>query len=293
MSGGRLIAGFPLGSSQDTNFAYGQVPATTREQHQEGFDLILKAWRTRETFSFNGRWTKLRYVNPWPRPLQNPHPPIWIPGSGSLETMDFALANDFPYFFLSYFGADFARGMLKTFWDRAESAGYERNPNRVGMVQLVMVADTDAEAKRLYEEHVNYFFKRCTHIYPGFTEAPGYKSVESLKAVLPAPGSPVVSRPDTFAAAQKYTWEQMVEYGVIIAGSPETVRQRMEANARESNFANWVLMLHIGSMPRELAMHNIDLFTSEVMPKLSPVFAEHEHNWWPKPIGDLASSPVS
>jgi alkanesulfonate monooxygenase SsuD/methylene tetrahydromethanopterin reductase-like flavin-dependent oxidoreductase (luciferase family) len=292
MSGGRLIAGFPLGSSQDTNFSYGQVPATTREQHREGFELVLRAWREREPFSFNGRFTKLRYVNPWPRPLQTPHPPVWIPGSGSLETMDFALENDFPYFFLSYFGADFARGMLQTFWERAELAGRDRNPNRVGMVQLVMVADTDEDAKRLYSEHVNYFFQRCTHIYPGFTEAPGYKSAESLKAVLPEPGSPVLSRPDSFAAAQKYTWEEMIEYGVVIGGSPETVIKRMEANARESNFANWVLMLHIGSMPRDLAMRNIELFTSEVMPKLGPIFSEYDNPWWPEPIEGL-STPAS
>ena len=63
------------------------------------------------------------------------------------------------------------------------------------MVQIVMVGDTDAEAKRLYERHVQYFFQRCAHIYPGFLEAPGYKSVDSLRAVLPAPGAQSSSRP--------------------------------------------------------------------------------------------------
>ena len=70
MSGGRLIPGFPVGSSMDTNYAYGTVPALTRERYQEAHELIIKAWQEREPFSFNGRYTKLRYVNLWPRPLQ-------------------------------------------------------------------------------------------------------------------------------------------------------------------------------------------------------------------------------
>jgi len=293
LSGGRLITGFPLGSSQDANFAYGVKPATMREQHREGFDLVMRAWKEKDVFSHNGRFTKLRYVNPWPKPLQQPHPPVWMPGSGSVETMDFAVEIDSPFFLLSYFGANFAEGMFKKYWERVELAGRDDNPYRTGMVQIVLVADTDAEAKRLYEKHVQYFYQRCTHIYPGFTEAPGYKTVRSLKEVLPAKGSKVKSRPDSFAAAQKYSWEELVEFGIVIAGSPDTVRERLEAAGRKSKIGNWVLLMHIGSLPRELAMYNIDLFTEKVMPGLTSVFTEHPHNWWPKPIDNFAPSKVS
>jgi len=46
ISGGRLVAGFPVGSSMDTNFAYGATPATLRERYREAHDLIIKAWTT-------------------------------------------------------------------------------------------------------------------------------------------------------------------------------------------------------------------------------------------------------
>ena len=284
ISGGRLIAGFPLGSSQDSNFVYGVTPATMREKHREGFDLILKAWQSQEVFAHNGRFSKLRYVNPWPKPIQKPHPPIWIPGSGSVETMDFAVERDFPFFLLSYFGAEFAKSMFDRYWERVDAAGREHSAYRAGMVQVVCVADSDEEARRLYEEHVLYFYRRLTHIYPAFTEAPGYKTVRSLQEVLPAPGVASSSRPDSFAAAQKYSWDQMVDYGIVIGGSPDTVRERLEQTARTSNIGNWVLLMHIGSMPKDLAMHNINLFTEKVMPGLSGVFGEREHPWWPKPI---------
>ena len=68
ISGGRLVAGFPVGTSMDTNYCYGQIPSLTREKYQEAHDLIIRAWTEREPFAFNGRYNKLRYVNIWPRP---------------------------------------------------------------------------------------------------------------------------------------------------------------------------------------------------------------------------------
>ena len=45
ISGGRLLAGFPVGTSMDTNYCYGQIPALTREKYQEAHELIMRAWR--------------------------------------------------------------------------------------------------------------------------------------------------------------------------------------------------------------------------------------------------------
>jgi len=87
ISGGRLIAGFPVGSPMDTCYAYGQNPSQLRERYAEAHDFIVRAWTEPETFSFNGRFNQQRYVNIWPRPIQKaPHPQIWIPGGGSIET---------------------------------------------------------------------------------------------------------------------------------------------------------------------------------------------------------------
>jgi len=117
ISGGRLVAGFPVGTSMDTNFCYGEVPATLREKYHEAHDLILKAWTEDEVFSFNGKFTKLRYVNLWPKPLQKPHPPIWIPGGGSLETWDFCADQGHLYSFLSYFGYKAGKKVADGYWN--------------------------------------------------------------------------------------------------------------------------------------------------------------------------------
>ena len=49
------------------------------------------------------------HVNPWPRPYQQPHPPIWIPGVGSLETIEFVAQRRYAYMGVPYFHFDVFR----------------------------------------------------------------------------------------------------------------------------------------------------------------------------------------
>ena len=183
ISGGRLVAGFPVGTSMDTNYCYGQIPALTREKYMEAHDLIMRAWRSREPFAFNGRYNKLRHVNIWPYPIQLPHPPIHIPGGGSVETFDFCIDNTYSYSYLSFTGYIRARALMSGYWDRvAERNAPDTSPYRAGFAQTICVADTDAEAERLYAEHISYFYNRCLHVYPGFADAPGYRTIKTIQS---------------------------------------------------------------------------------------------------------------
>ena len=116
ISGGRLVAGFPVGTSMDTNYCYGTIPAQTRSRYAEAHDLIKKAWAADEPFAFNGEYTQLRYVNCWPKPIQK-DPPIFIPGGGSLETYDFCLEHDYNYSYLSFSGYMRAKLPLRSWLD--------------------------------------------------------------------------------------------------------------------------------------------------------------------------------
>src|SRR6202167_966287 len=161
ISGGRLVARFPVGTSMDTNYCYGTIPGLTREKYREAHELIKRAWASREPFAFNGRYTKLRYVNPWPRPIQQPHPPIHIPGGGSLETFDFCIDNTYSYSYLSFGGYIRGQALMQGYWNRvAERNAPDTSPYRAGFAQTICVADTDAEAERLYAKHVSYFYNR-------------------------------------------------------------------------------------------------------------------------------------
>ncbi len=181
ISGGRLIAGFPVGSPMDTTFAYGQNPSLLRERYHEAHDLVLRAWTEPETFAFNGRFNQQRYVNIWPRPVQKPHPPIWIPGGGSVETWQWCAEMDYVYCYLSYYGYKAAQATMSGFWDELARLGKDRNPYRAGFLQFVGVAESREEAYRLYREPAEYFYGRCLHIDPRFAGPPGYTSEETQR----------------------------------------------------------------------------------------------------------------
>ncbi len=283
ISGGRLVAGFPVGTSMDTNFCYGQIPALTREKYREANDLIMRAWHESEPFAFNGRYTKLRYVNLWPRPIQQPHPLIHIPGGGSIETFDFCLDNTYSYSYLSFGGYVRGKALMQSYWDRvAERATPDLSPYRAGFAQTICVAETDAEAERLYSKHVHYFYNRCLHVFPGFADAPGYRTIKTIqKGVLSQ------YAPPQGGLFPELSWKQMVEGGYIIAGSPETVRQRMEDLIKGLRVGNVFCLLHIGDMPKEKSMYSTRLFAERVMPKLRNMFPDYpvDDRFWKLPRG--------
>jgi alkanesulfonate monooxygenase SsuD/methylene tetrahydromethanopterin reductase-like flavin-dependent oxidoreductase (luciferase family) len=182
ISGGRLVAGLPLGSAMDVNLCYGITPMEHRERYREAFALTLKAWQSRELFAWNGRYFQLANVNLWPRPIQQPHPPVWVPGSGSISTFDFAVDNDVCYCFLSYSGAKAAKTMMQGYWDVVAKKGRETNPYRAGFLQLVAVAETDAAAEAKYARHVEYFYHKCLHWPIQYLSPPGNQDYRSLVA---------------------------------------------------------------------------------------------------------------
>jgi len=277
LSGGRLVAGFPVGTSMDTTFSYGQVPLQLRERHNEAHDLIMRAWAERRPFTFNGKYNKLRYVNLWPRPLQQPHPPVWIPGSGSLETWDWVLARNYVYCYLSYFGYLRGHRVVKGYWDTAAQRGVDDNPHRLGFLQLVCVSETDASAEKEYETHVKYFYLKMLRIHPPYAEAPGYRSIASVReAIRPQIGE------EAQKAAKDLRWKDYVEQGHVIAGSPTTVRERLAEAVQLLRVGHLMCLLHIGTMPKELTLKNTQLFAQEVLPWGKDLWNEYDDPWWPE-----------
>jgi len=277
-SRGRLIAGFPVGTAMDTCYSYGINPSQLRPRYYEGLELILKAWAADEPFAFNGTYNKHRYVNPVPRPYQRPHPPVWVPGGGSVETWDFCAANDYVYGALTYYGYKMARENVEGFWRRVEANGKDANPHRLAVTQFIGVADTDAEAYRLYREPAEYFFNRSLHVYPGFTDPPGYVTEASVRARYK---SQVRAVARAKRAKHDLTWDEMVDNGYVVVGSPDTVREQLEEATRELRIGNMCAMLQFGNMSNELTRYNTQMFGEKVAPQLRSMFSEFDHPWWP------------
>jgi hypothetical protein len=85
--------------------------------------------------------------------------PIWIPGSGSVETWDLVNAHDYCYGYLSFSGKAAAEPIVNGFWEHAAANNASLNPNRMAFTQIICCADSDAEAEALYGDSVRYFYR--------------------------------------------------------------------------------------------------------------------------------------
>jgi alkanesulfonate monooxygenase SsuD/methylene tetrahydromethanopterin reductase-like flavin-dependent oxidoreductase (luciferase family) len=295
ISGGRLIAGFPVGTPFDTCYAYGQNPSSLRERYHEAHDLVLRAWTEPDTFAFNGRFNQQRYVNIWPRPVQKPRPPVWIPGGGSIETWQWCAEMDHVYAYLSYYGYKAGRMTMQGFWDEMARLGKDRNPYRAGFLQFVGVGESRQHAFDLYGEAAEYFYGRCLHLDPRFAAPPGYVSEATQRAGIegqmaqaanksreanPVLGSTTGTRFQMVARDM----EHIVENGYIIIGSPDEVTEQLRQVAKDLNVGHLMLLLQFGNLSKEVTRFNTKLFAEKVLPNMRELFAEWEDRWWPRPM---------
>jgi alkanesulfonate monooxygenase SsuD/methylene tetrahydromethanopterin reductase-like flavin-dependent oxidoreductase (luciferase family) len=289
ISGGRLVAGFPVGTSMDTNFGYGVTPVTLREKYREAHDLIIKAWTEPEPFAWNGKYTQLRYVNTWPRPLQKPHPPVWVPGGGSIETTEWIADNDYLMANLSYAGYKAAKSVMDQYWDIMDQKEKDPNPYSAGFLQLVGVSETEAQAKEDYEEAALYFYRRCLHVNQNYNNTPGYRSLRSMELSMKA------GRPSSLSAfGGEHEWEDYLRMGNIIAGSPEQVIEKIRELAQSLRIGHLMMLLQFGNMSKELTMKNTRLFAEKVMPEVKDLWDdEWEDKWWIHPLADAQMSQPS
>ncbi len=290
ISGGRLIAGFPVGTPMDTCFAYGQNPSTLRERYHEAHDLVIKAWTTPDPFAFNGRFNQQRYVNVWPRPVQQPHPPVWIPGGGSVETWRWCAEMNYVYCYLSYYGYKAGAATMRGFWEEIKRLGKDANPYRAGFLQFVGVAKTREEAYRLYKEPAEYFYGRCLHVDPRFAMPPGYTSEATIRARVQ---SQVSLAAEKSAASSAPGWDEILERGYVIIGSPDEVAEKIKEVATSLRVGHLMLLQQFGNMGKDLAMHNTKWFAETVLPQVAGLFDdEWEDQWWPKPMArDSRAAP--
>jgi alkanesulfonate monooxygenase SsuD/methylene tetrahydromethanopterin reductase-like flavin-dependent oxidoreductase (luciferase family) len=281
ISGGRLVAGMPLGTAMDATLCAGITPIEQRERYYEAHDLILKAWTAPDIFAWNGKYFQLPMVNVWPRPIQKPHPPVWVPGLGSLSTWEFAAQHNHCYCFLSYYGPVVGRGVMDGFWQFIANRGIEPNPYRAGFLQLVAVAETDAQAEKLYESHIRYFYSKSLHIPAEFFFPPGHQDYRSLENSIRK--GLLKSQFEQLEAIPNYKFKDFVDKRLVIAGSPATVRDMLREAVQDLRVGNLMVLLQIGSMPHDLTLKNIDLFSREVMPHLHDTWDDKwENKWWPE-----------
>jgi alkanesulfonate monooxygenase SsuD/methylene tetrahydromethanopterin reductase-like flavin-dependent oxidoreductase (luciferase family) len=255
---GRFIAGFVRGIGAEYH-AWSSNPADSHERFHEAHDLIVRAWTETGPFPFEGKHYQFEYVNLWPRPYQTPRPPIWIPSQGSSETIEWASHPDRRYTYLQTFTpAAMLAKYMQMYKDMAAEHGYEATEDQLGWSVPVYVGETDEIARREAQPHIENFLNKFLRMPKEMLLPPGYLSLKSMIGVMKAKS----------AIGGKQTIDDVIDKGMFICGSPQTVRQKLESYQKEIGFGHLLTMLQFGTLPAELTRKNMELFATAVMPHL-------------------------
>ena len=276
ISRGRLDIGF-VKSGGSEMAATNTNPVGNIERFWEAIDLITAALTRHDgPFSWEGRHFTHRHINIWPRPYQEPHPPLWA-ATGDPETSA-ELGRR------GMINATFVRGPdgTKRAWDAYRRARIEAGlpkaaADRFAYMGFTYVGDSDEEGRRVGDKAL-WFLRVGGRSAPQFSRfLPGQASPEAApnvwrSAPRQAPGGDVAHVGRPAAAFRNVTAEQAIARGIMFAGNPDTVfRQVMEFYERVGGFEHLILMGRSGFMTHDEAEKGIKRFAREVLPRLTEV----------------------
>jgi alkanesulfonate monooxygenase SsuD/methylene tetrahydromethanopterin reductase-like flavin-dependent oxidoreductase (luciferase family) len=283
ISGGRVICGFVLGTgmeylSQPIN------PAFARERFWEAHDLIIKAWTQPGPFVWEGDNFHIANVNPWPRPLQQPHPPIWIPGIGSLDTV--RKCAELRYHYMTVYSPQwFAKLMFDGYRKAANEFGYEASPKQISAAVPTYVAETDEQAHREAKAHLTWLYHIGLRHPAHYHIPPGHSSKASFTSFI--------------GARMKYgikdhehlSYEELIKDRYIIVGSPQTVARIYQEEYVEKLGVGGIIGAGgvFGPMPQWMVMKNMQIMAEEVMPLFREAGGQPDYMKRPPAIGATSS----
>ena len=249
---GRFIAGFVRGIGAEYH-STGVNPAESLARFQEAHDLIIRAWTEPGPFEFDGEYYHYKYVNLWPRPYQDPHPPVWVPSQGSAETIAWAARHRYTY--CQTLGAiKTVAGFFDKYREEADKAGYAATWDQCAWSTTIYVAETDEQALREAGPHAEAIQNEFLRMPFEMLLPPGYTSLESFRHIQPD----MIGKPQTVRSLN--------DAGVIIIGSPSTVRERLAAYQELAGFDTVLVKTQFGTLPADMTRQNMDAIAREVLP---------------------------
>lgn len=243
---GRFICGIGRGFQPHEMSRFGIPLPESRQRTNEILDVLIKSWTQDESFTYEGQYIKIPHeVTVWPKPLQRPHPPLWIAGT-SVETMKMAAQRDMMPVTAGLLGGEGLRLHLSALVHTRLALGRPIDHLEVGLQAITHVADSDAEAQAQLD-------------YARWQNRAGRALARQEIA-------------DGIVAATPYQGELGPEdfFDRLYFGNPDTVIEKFRAAAGLgiTHVSNWMMF---GGIEHEKIMRSIRFMGEEVIPALRDV----------------------
>ncbi len=239
ISNGRFDLGVGQGYRAE-EFEALEIPRKERSARlAEGIELIRRLW-TEQQVSLEGRFNRVKAMSLSPRPVQQPHPPIWI---GARTEKAARRAAELGFHLLATLGPDPAIPY------RAALKQLGRDPQQYSVAQLraVYVAPSSDQAWRESQEHLHYMMTNYAQWLGEANDAAGDREVWELKRAEDLRGSPYAAH--------------------LMIGTPAEVSAKIERFCGEYQCTHFIMATMFPGLEPEKARRSLELFAREVMPR--------------------------
>jgi len=273
ISYGRLVSGFVRGGGRES-VSHNAPPHFNRERFEEAHDFIIKAWTTPGPFRWEGKHYHYRYVNPWARPLQQPHPPIWIPSTVSVETVKWTARHRYPLVLLAT-KLEPTKEAFQLYHDTAAEEGYESGTQNVAYLWKVHVDETEELAEAAGKKYLSgvsnpFLAGNEGAVNPAIMNLPGHTSRTSRKLAATAFG------PAGRFGTNRRPYEDQVNDYTIISGTPKTILPKIRHVLEYLRPGSVFFWDGDGAMTHEDQMRSLRLMGEEVIPAVREMGKELE-----------------
>jgi alkanesulfonate monooxygenase SsuD/methylene tetrahydromethanopterin reductase-like flavin-dependent oxidoreductase (luciferase family) len=258
MSGGRLIVGLIRGVPHEY-LAYNIPPSESWERQREAIHLIIKAWTEPQPFGWEGEHFQFRQVSIWPKPLQQPHPPLVLSAT-TIESARFAAEMKATMGIPLLGDLATARDNIEVYKETAKSCGWTPTPDNVLIGMDTCIADTDEEAIHWLREGAGFYNKV---LLGSFRNAQRLVLQETRYNETEAANERWQARLTTRAAL---SLEEQIDRGLLLCGSPETVVKQIKRISGELGNGVFNITMKVGNTPNEVVAKGMRLFRERVYP---------------------------
>jgi alkanesulfonate monooxygenase SsuD/methylene tetrahydromethanopterin reductase-like flavin-dependent oxidoreductase (luciferase family) len=268
LSNGRIVSGFARGIPREHNVY--RVPLhDSRARFEEAWEIVRRAW-TEEVFSYTGRFWSYEDVAIWPRPVQQPHPPVWVPVTGSKETIEWAGKYDIPITPGLVPMRGLREDIIRYYARCLAEHGHRLTPDHLIIQASVYVAESKAQAVKEAGPYTLYF-NQTLFSHGNISEASrqrdaGYLSADSFDYVRPENLAVVSGARERFRDMTMADVERDAEQ--MAWGTPDEVIERLIAAADHAGANTVLINVNRGAMPQEMFMHQLQQIGSKVLPVL-------------------------
>jgi alkanesulfonate monooxygenase SsuD/methylene tetrahydromethanopterin reductase-like flavin-dependent oxidoreductase (luciferase family) len=271
LTNGRVIAGLMRGSPNEY-VTYNTNASESRERFEEALQLIRMAWTEPQPFGWQGRYYEYRAISIWPRPVQHPHPPIYISAS-SPESGEFAAHHRLGAAF-AFTTLQIAAEGAKYYRARCHKEGWEPKPDQMIYRLAVHVAETDEQAiEDMVRAGGEVSSSAGGPVSEGSRNSLFNRNVEKAVAASGYFGRDIAtqqarlrSRGDLDRVQSRDELISRVDKGQLLVGSPLTVLKQIKRITAQLGVG--VLDLVVPSQLGDKALRTIELLGTKVLPRI-------------------------